>query len=121
MLAEPTTIAPASRGLLTAVESIGEIKSRRIVEAAEDCIPFVRILSLIAIGMPSNFDLGTSERKKYDKHRFDDTFVSQTKSLTFLDALLRLFSFPEGLATIANVYIAIEVLLAIDVFVGGLD
>ena len=71
--------------------------------------------------MPSNFDLGTSERKKYDKHRFDDTFVSQTKTLTFLDALLRLFSFPEGLATIANVYIAIEVLLAIDVFVGGLD
>ena len=32
----------------------------RIVEAAEDCMPLVRMLSLIAIGIPSRRDFGTS-------------------------------------------------------------
>ena len=63
MLADPVTMAPASRRRLTAVESMGAMKSLRIVEAADDCIPLVRMLSLMAMGIPSSLDLGISKKK----------------------------------------------------------
>jgi hypothetical protein len=66
MLAIPTTMAPAFRSLSTAVESTGEIKSKQfqqksdllfnIWEAADVCIPFTKMLSFTAIGMPSRAD-----------------------------------------------------------------
>ena len=56
MLPDPVTIAPACLNFSTAVEFIGAMKSFRIVEPAEDYMPLVRILSLIAIGIPSRGD-----------------------------------------------------------------
>ena len=38
----------------------------RMVEAAEDWRPFVRMLSLTAMGIPSSLDLGMSKREQMD-------------------------------------------------------
>lgn len=46
-------MAPACLSFLTAVASIGALNSLRISEAALDCMPLTRMLSLIAIGIPS--------------------------------------------------------------------
>lgn len=40
----------------------GEYLPLRIVEAADDWRPLVRMLSLIAIGIPSSLDLGISNQ-----------------------------------------------------------
>jgi len=61
MLAEPTMMAPASLSFFTAEESTGAMKPLRIVEAALDYIPLTRMLSLIAIGIPSIFDFASSK------------------------------------------------------------
>jgi len=53
MLVCPVIIAPDALSFETAVASIGDLKPLRIKEAAEDCIPLTRMLSLIAIGIPS--------------------------------------------------------------------
>ena len=62
MFAEPTMIAPASLSFLTAAASIGEMKPFKIVEPPLDYMPFIRMLSFIAIGIPSSFDFASSKR-----------------------------------------------------------
>ena len=56
-------IAPAALNFLTAVESIGALNPFNINEAADDCIPLTKMLSLIAIGMPSINDFYSSAFK----------------------------------------------------------
>jgi len=56
MLVAPTRSAPAFLSLPTAVESIGATKPLRIFEAAVVGRPSKRILSLVAIGIPSRGD-----------------------------------------------------------------
>jgi len=59
MLAEPTMMAPASLSFFTAAESTGAMNPLSIVEAALDYIPLTRMLSFIAIGIPSIFDFAS--------------------------------------------------------------
>ena len=49
----PTIMAPASLSFVTAVASIGDLKPLRTRDAALDYMPSTRILSLMAIGIPS--------------------------------------------------------------------
>lgn len=68
MLVCPVIIAPALLNFLTAVESMGALKSFRIRDAAEDCIPFTKILSLMAIGIPSIGDNYSSKLIRHSVH-----------------------------------------------------
>ena len=54
-------IAPASFSFFTAVESTGALNPLRIVEAALDYMPLTRMLSFIAIGIPSISDFASSK------------------------------------------------------------
>lgn len=158
-------MAPASRSFFTAVESIGAMKSKndtfehvrnhfamneeayqknetrcdnlplRIVDAADDWRPFVRMLSLIAIGIPSSFDLGMSNRnrtnlwvdmskkRRFTRNKRDDLTRSIQLQfwLTLLDTLLRLLCFSQGFILVADVDVGVEVAASTDILIGLLD
>lgn len=80
----------------------------RMVEAPDDCMPLLRMLSLTAIGIPSRRDLGMSLRLVNCR-------------LTFLDALLSCLSFAHCLVLWSDVDERVEVSACVDVGVGGLD
>jgi len=108
MLAEPTMMAPASLSFFTAAESTGAMNPLSIVEAALDYIPLTRMLSFIAIGIPSIFDFASSK-------------ISSFFKLTPFDTLLGLLRFCLHFLEVSNVYKSIEVSLGDYIFVCRLN